>query len=236
MTSGHDDARFHRDAIRVVIADADGLARRTLRESLARAEGLAVVADTGDGREAVTLARYHRPSALLVDVDLPPHGVLDVVRRVVADLPAISVLVLSAREDDALAVEALRAGAAGHVSKEVAPERLPYVVAKACEGEPIVPRRLLRPVLDALREVPDAGWRPVRSRLTTREWEIVGLIADGTTTQDIADALVLAPTTVYSHVKSLMRKLGVHTRRDAVAAAERLRREEVVGEKCPIGS
>jgi ATP/maltotriose-dependent transcriptional regulator MalT len=75
----------------------------------------------------------------------------------------------------------------------------------------------------------------VRSRLTCREWEIIGLLARQATTQDIAEELVLSPTTVYSHVKSLLRKLDVHSRRDAVAVAERLRREEAVGPACPVG-
>jgi DNA-binding NarL/FixJ family response regulator len=89
------------------------------------------------------------------------------------------------------------------------------------------------PLLTVLREVPDTGWRPLHSRLTTREWEIVELLAQGVNTQRIAERLVLSPTTVYSHVKSVLRKLGAHSRRDAVAAAKRLRREEALGTKPP---
>ena len=92
-----------------------------------------------------------------------------------------------------------------------------------------MPRRLIMPLLELLREVPDAGWRPLRSRLTTREWEIVELLSEGASTQRIAESLVLSPTTVYSHVRSVLRKLGVHSLADAVAAAGRLRREETLG-------
>jgi DNA-binding NarL/FixJ family response regulator len=88
-------------------------------------------------------------------------------------------------------------------------------------------------MLELLREVPSAGWRPLHSRLTTREWEILDLLAQGASTQTIADQLVLSPTTIYSHVKSVMRKLGVHTRRDAVNAARRLRRDEGPEDKNP---
>ena len=84
-----------------------------------------------------------------------------------------------------------------------------------------------------MREAPDAGWRPLRSRLTTREWEIVEMIGEGESTQGIAEHLVLSPTTVYSHVKSVMRKLGVHSRGEAVGAAQCLRREESLGAKAP---
>ena len=89
-----------------------------------------------------------------------------------------------------------------------------------------MPPALAARVLECLRDVPDSGWRPVRSRLTSREWEVVDLIGEGASTQAIADRLVLAPATVYSHVKSVLRKLGVHSRPDAVNAAERLRHEE----------
>ena len=92
----------------------------------------------------------------------------------------------------------------------------------------IISQWLMPAVLEALREVPDSGWRPLRSRLTTREWEIVELLEGGATTQQIADRLVLSPMTVYSHTKSILRKLGVNSRRDAVIAAERLRREEAL--------
>ena len=127
------------------------------------------------------------------------------------------------------ALAALRAGAVGHIGKDVDPDELARLVVRAADGEAIIPQRLMMPLLELLRELPDTGWRPLDSRLTTREWEIVELLALGATTQGIAERLVLSPTTVYSHVRSVLRKLGVHSRRDAVAAAERLRREEVLG-------
>ena len=89
------------------------------------------------------------------------------------------------------------------------------------------------PVLELLREIPDAGWRPLHSRLTTREWEIVELLAQRASTHEIAEQLVLSPSTVYSHVKSVLRKLSVHSRHDAILAAERLRKEEASARKHP---
>ena len=102
------------------------------------------------------------------------------------------------------------------------------------DGQALIEFVLVMPLLVLLRASPDVGWRPVRSRLTTREWEIVELLADGSSTERIAERLVVSPTTVYSHVKSVMRKLGVHSRGDAVTAAERLRREETLGDKTPM--
>ena len=148
-----------------------------------------------------------------------------------AAAPATRVLTVSV--DDQEAIAGLRAGAIGHVRKDIDPDELARLVVRAADGEAIVPQRLLMALLELLREIPETGWRPLHSRLTTREWEIIELIGKGATTQQIAERLVLSPTTVYSHVKSAMRKLGVHSRRDAVAAAERLRREEASGTNPP---
>jgi two-component system, NarL family, response regulator LiaR len=82
-------------------------------------------------------------------------------------------------------------------------------------------------VLESLRRVPDRGWRPLHSQLTTREWEVIELLSAGAGTQDIAAELVLSPATVYGHVKNIMRKLEVRSRSEAVAAAQRLRPAEM---------
>jgi DNA-binding NarL/FixJ family response regulator len=118
---------------------------------------------------------------------------------------------------------------AGYLTKDVDPAVLPRIVRKVAEGEAALPRNVVMRVLQCMREAPETGWRPVRSRLTCREWEMVDLLADGATTDAIAERLVLSPATVYSHIKSLLRKLDVHSRREAVTAAERLRHEEA----CP---
>jgi DNA-binding NarL/FixJ family response regulator len=94
------------------------------------------------------------------------------------------------------------------------------------DGEAAVSRQLTMALVEALRDVPETGWRPVHSRLTAREWEIVDLLDGGASTDGIAERLVLAQATVYSHIKNVMGKLDVHSRDDAVHAAMRLRREE----------
>jgi DNA-binding NarL/FixJ family response regulator len=114
------------------------------------------------------------------------------------------IVTVSATEDET-ALAALRAGAIGHIRKDVDPDDLGRLVALAADGEAIVPQRLIMPLLGLLRETPDGGWRPVRSRLTTREWKIVELLAQHASTEHIAERLVVSPTTVYSHVKSVLR-------------------------------
>jgi DNA-binding NarL/FixJ family response regulator len=213
--------------VRVLIADGDGLARGMMRFALTNNDRIGVVHAAGNGREALELARYFRPRVAIVDTVVPPSGGLELVRMLLRAVPDIRVLTVSV-DDDRTAIAALRAGAVGHVAKDIEPDELAELVLRAANGEVIVSQGLLPALLDALREVPDSGWRPLRSRLTTREWEIVEMLGEGATTQRIADRLVLSPMTVYSHTKSVLRKLGVNSRREAVIAATRLRREEAL--------
>jgi DNA-binding NarL/FixJ family response regulator len=169
---------------------------------------------------------------MIIDTALPPDGGVELTRKVLLVAPETRVLTVSV-DDQHTAIAALRAGAVGHIGKDIDPDELARLVVRAADGEAIIPQRLLMPLLELLHGLPDAGWRPLHSRLTTREWEIVELLGEGATTQRIAERLVLSPSTVYSHVKSLLRKLGVHSRRDALTAAQRLRREETRGRKPP---
>ena len=236
-TNGHSASREYPslpsdERIRVMIADNDGLARSMMQAALRGERGIAVIASTGSAREALELVRYYHPTVLIVDTAL----LRDVGVRLVSSVRAASAVtrVLTiAVDDDHTALAALLAGGVGHVGKDIDPRKLAELVTRAAAGEAIVPRRLVMPLLERMPELPDGGWRPLHSRLTTREWEIVALIAEGASTQDIADRLVLSVTTVYSHVKSVLRKLGVHSRRDAVLAAERLRRQEAMGDTAP---
>lgn len=220
------------EPVRVVIADVDGLARSMMQTAMRDAGGIAIIATTGCAREMLELVSYYRPTVLIVETALLRDRGVHLIGRVRAASPDTCVLTISV-DDDQTALEALRAGAVGHLSKDIDPRKLASLVARAVDGEAIVPRRLVRPLLTRLPEPPDARWRPLHSRLTTREWEIIGLLDQGASNQDIADRLVLSAATVKSHVKSVLRKLDVHSRRDAVVAAHRLRRMEAMGDKAP---
>jgi two-component system, NarL family, response regulator LiaR len=196
--------------MRTVIADADPLARRLIRNVLERA-GVEVAAEARNATEAAALVLAHAPDVALVDG-------LDAVRAIRGRAP---VVVLARDECEHSALAALLAGAAGYLSKELELEALPRALAGVCAGEAAVSRRLTRRLVEHFRERP--ALRPIKGPLTAREWEIVDLLGPGRTTDDIADRLVLSPETVRTHVKSIMRKLDVHSRHDAPAAAERLR-------------
>jgi DNA-binding NarL/FixJ family response regulator len=226
------DATHHDEPIRVMVADHDGLARRMMQNAFQDACGVVTLPAATDARETLELVRHYHPAVLILDTALAADGCVQLISEVLLAAAQTRIVTVSADEDEtALAV--LRAGAVGHISKDVDPDDLVRLVGLAANGEAIVPRRLITPLLGLLHAIPDAGWRPVHSRLTTREWEIVELLGEENSTERIAECLVVSPTTVYSHVKSLLRKLEVHSRRDAVTAAHRLRCEEVLGTKAP---
>lgn len=213
------------ERLRVLIVDHDGLARRMMRAALGEISQGAILLTTGNGREALDLARYYHPTVVIIDTALPPDGGVGLIAKVLAVAPGARVLTVSV-DDPQAAIAGLRAGAVGHISKDTEPDELARLVMRVADGEAIVPPGLIKPLLELVREVPEAGWRPLHSRLTSREWEIVELLGEGATTHQIAERLVLSPTTIYSHVKSMLRKLGVHSRREAIIAARALRREE----------
>jgi DNA-binding NarL/FixJ family response regulator len=218
--------------VRVMVADPDGLARRMIQTALQDADGILTLPMAAGAREVLELARYYQPTVLILDTALLPHGCVELISEVRLITPQTRIVTISADQDDT-ALAALRAGAVGHVSKDVDPEHLGRLILLAAQGEAIIPRRLIMPLLDVVHATPEAGWRPTHSRLTTREWEIVELLDQHISTQQLAKTLVVSPATVYSHIKSIMRKLGVHSRCDAVTAAQHLRREETVGDKTP---
>jgi DNA-binding NarL/FixJ family response regulator len=170
---------------------------------------------------------------VLIDTSLPCAGAFtEVIAEILDACPQTRVVTMAAGDDPA-AISALRAGAVGHVGKDLEAAVVARQVIRAADGEAVIPRRLTMQLLCLVHEAPDAGWRPLRSRLTNREWEVVDLLGEGAGTQEIADSLVLSRTTVYSHIKSVSRKLGVHSRGEAVVAADELRREEALGMNLP---
>jgi DNA-binding NarL/FixJ family response regulator len=223
-----EDLRAADTRMRVLIADQDGLARRMMQGVLHSVGGVAAVAGARDGREALALAREYHPDVLLVDIGVPPAGGVELIRNVTAILPLARVVTVSSAPDqDQSVLAAFRTGAVGHIDKDIDPDEFARLVTLAAVGEAIVPRRLMTPLLKRWRrETPAGGWRPMRSTLTNREWQIVELLGDGASTEQIIECLVLSPSTVYSHIYRLLHKLGVHSRRDAVAAARRLRKVE----------
>jgi NarL family two-component system response regulator LiaR len=209
---------------RAIVADDDALARRMVKDVLQGA-GISVVAEAHDGREAVELVRYHRPDIALLDVIMPHLDGIAATRQIVAEAPDQLVILLTRSDDEGLGILGLRAGAAGYLSKDVDLEALPRALEGALAGEAAISRGMTRRVIEHLQGSPECGrgMRPIQSSLTSREWQVLDLLTEQRTTEEIADALVLSQETVRTHVKSILRKLDVRSRAEAVAAAGRLR-------------
>jgi two-component system, NarL family, response regulator LiaR len=207
-----------------VVADDDALALRMVSDVLERA-GITVLARARDGAETIEAVSSHRPDIVVMDVLMPRMDGIAATREIVHRHPEQVVILLTHATDEDLGLLGLRAGAAGYLRKEVDLEALPRALEGAMAGEAAISRTLAMRLIEQVRQVPPGGLglRPVRSPLTRREWEVLDLLCDKRTTQEIADALVLSPETVRTHVKAILRKLGVRSRREAVAIARRLR-------------
>ena len=214
------------ERLRAVIADDDPFARRVIKDVLTES-GVLVIAEARNGREAVELALYYRPDVVIMDVVMPELDGILATRRILKMVPDQLVIVLTGadEEGDELGLLALRAGAVGFLSKEVDINALPRTLKGVRAGEVAISRRLTRRVIEQLRSAPRVsfGMRPVKSPLTTREWEVIDLLKATRSTDEIAAELVLSTETVRSHVKNILRKLNVRSRQEAVAVADRMR-------------
>jgi two-component system, NarL family, response regulator LiaR len=220
--------------LRVIVVDDDAFARRVVRDALQR-DGIVVIAEATGGREAIELSRYYKPDVVVMDVVMPVVDGIAATREIVAAGCSTAVVVLTCSHDDEVGLLALRAGAAGVISKSAGTDALPRVVRAVDAGEAAVSRCLTMRLVEALRRVPadPSGIRPVRSVLTPREWEVLDLLCQDASTDQIAEALVLSAETVRSHVKSILRKLSVRSRREAVEAAGRVRQGMLEGAPSP---
>lgn len=218
------DAGQRPGRLRVLIADDDPLARRMVRDAL-QDGGLVVVGEAADGTEAVELALHYRPDVVLMDVLMPGTDGIAAVQRIRAKAPDVRIVMLSTSDDAEVAMMGLRAGASGYLVKTLDVVRLPGILERAAVGEAALDPRVAASLIEELRSpaLAGAGSRPVQSNLTDREWEVLDLLDAGLSPADIADRFVVSPDTVRTHIKSLHRKLDVHTRDELAATTRRLR-------------
>jgi DNA-binding NarL/FixJ family response regulator len=209
--------------IRVLVADDQELVRTGFRLILAGEPGITVVGDAADGRAAVELTRRLRPDVVLMDIRMPVLDGLAATQALAADPDcATRVLVLTTFDDDAYVFAALEAGASGYLLKDAPAEQLVAAIHVVASGEailaPAVTTRLVREVATRRRD-PDCV-RAVQ-RLSARETEVLGHVADGRSNAEIAAALVLSEATVKTHVARILAKLGARDRVQAVVTAYR---------------
>jgi DNA-binding NarL/FixJ family response regulator len=185
-------------------------------------EDIEVVGEAEDGAQALELARRRRPDVILMDVRMPRLDGVEATRRLVEEGSQARILILTTFDLDEYVYEALRAGASGFLLKDVQPAQLVEAIRVVARGEallaPTVTRRLLDRFAQGLPGAPGEP-PPELSSLTERELEVLGLLASGLSNAELAERLVLSETTVKTHVSSILRKLGLRDRVQAVVLA-----------------
>lgn len=208
-------------AIRVLIADDEAIVRDGLRAIVELEPDLEVIAEAADGAEAVELARTHSPDVALVDIRMPNMDGLEATRRLLALPAAPRVLVLTTFDHNEYVYEAMRAGASGFLLKDVRRGQLTEAIRKVVEGDTLVAPAITRRLIEEFcrRPSPRDAQRNELVDLTPRELEVLTLVGRGLSNSEIARTLVVAETTVKTHVARVLGKLDLRDRAQAVVVA-----------------
>jgi DNA-binding NarL/FixJ family response regulator len=203
--------------MRILLADDQALVRGGLRLILDAEPDIEVVAEAADGQEALARAIESRPDLVLMDIRMPVLDGIEATRRLLAAVPDARVLILTTFDLDEYVVDAFRAGASGFLLKTAPPPQLVAAVRTVQEGDALLAPASTRKLIEQAARPPAAS--PVLDQLTTREKDVLQLLARGMTNAEIAAELVVEPSTVKSHVASLLSKLDLRDRVHAVVYA-----------------
>jgi len=205
------------DKITILIADDHAVVREGTRRILEQELGLEVVAEAADGEEAVRLAIELKPDVAIVDISMPNLDGIEATRQIKAQCPSITVLILSAYDDDQFVFSLLEAGAAGYLLKDVRGRELVDAVRAVHAGESVLHPSIARKVLNRFVSSPEKPKKrePIET-LSQRERDILRLATRGLSNKDIADQLCLSIRTVQGHLTHIFNKLQVSSRTEAV--------------------
>ena len=214
---------------RIVIVDGHTLFRRGVRNILELEGDMEVIGEAGNGREAIALVEELTPDVILMDVGLPAPNGIETTQRIKRELPHTGVIVLAANDDEDQLFEAIKAGAAAYVLKDIDPSDLIAIIRRVRSGEYLINDKVFaKPavasrVLKEFRELAVYGndAQPIFAPLSPREVEILDNIAQGMTNKQVAYALSISEQTVKNHMSSILRKLSVNDRTQAVVYAMR---------------
>jgi DNA-binding NarL/FixJ family response regulator len=204
------------------LADDHVLVREGTRQLLSQEPDLLVVAEAGDGEEAVRLAAETHPDVALIDIAMPKLNGIEATKQIKSISPTTAVLILSAYDDDQYVFALLEAGAAGYLLKNVRGRELIEAVRSVYAGESVLHPVIARKVIDRLNlPVSSTSEETTDQSLTERELEVLSLAAKGLSNKDIADQLYLSARTVQAHLSTIFSKLEVGSRTEAVVLALR---------------
>jgi NarL family two-component system response regulator LiaR len=207
------------ETIRILIADDHAIVRKGLRTLISSELGMEIVGEAGDGAEAVDLALALEPDVILMDMVMPRKTGLEAIQAIKDDCPEARVLVLTSFAEDEQIFPAIKAGALGYLLKDASPDELLQAIYDVHRGEPSLDPSV---ALKLMREISrPANLPPTEEPLTEREVEVLGLVAQGMTNQEIAEELVLSERTVANHVGSILGKLHLANRTQAALYALR---------------
>ena len=205
------------EPIRILLADDHALVRQGTRELLDKQADLEVVAEAGDGREAVQLAIKKRPDVVIMDFAMPFLNGIEATRQIKAVAPSIAILVLTAYDSEQYIFAFLEAGAAGYLLKDVSVDELVRAVRAVHAGESILHPAITRKVISRFARPIDKGKRGSGpDQITDRELEVLRLAARGLSNRDISRTLDISVRTVQTHLSNVFNKMGVGSRTEAV--------------------
>jgi len=206
--------------IRILIADDHAIMREGVRSLLASHEDMEVIGEAGDGREAVAQVSELAPDVILLDISMPYMDGLEATRRIRKANPHTNVLILTQHEDKEYVLSAVRAGAAGCISKKAVSSELVSAIRAVYRGGSFLYPSVAKLLIEDYLQRTDGETDPYE-RLTDREREVLQLVAEGRTNQEIAALLVLSMKTVLGHRAKIMEKLDIHSRTELVKYAIR---------------
>ncbi len=226
---GGSERRGAGERARVLLVDDHALVRVGMRAILEREDDLEVVGEADDGRSALDAALETNPDIILMDLSLPAPGGIDATQRIKRELPSTGIIVLAVEEDEDALFDAIKAGAAAFILKDVGPDDLVTIIRRVSNGEYLINDKVFaKPavasrVLKEFRELAVYGQEaaPIFAPLSPREVEILDNIAQGMTNKQVAYALSISEQTVKNHMSSILRKLSVNDRTQAVVYAMR---------------
>jgi RNA polymerase sigma factor (sigma-70 family) len=207
--------------LHILLVEDHHIIRQGIKSLLEKQDGLCVVGEAEDGRQAVDLAKQLKPDVIIMDVTMPQLNGIEATRKILEDNPDAKIIALSVHSDDAFVSGMLTAGASAYLLKDCLVQELVAAIHSVANDQFYLSRSIARTVVQEYRSLKANTVRSVFSTLTSREREVLQLIAEGRTTRQIADTLFVSEKTISTHRQHIMEKLGMDSVPDLVKYAIR---------------